>query len=142
MPFVRLPRGLANEQDLYVIPRSATRDLSGLAGFRRGPWGCVDICRTRGRELELIGWAASLDDGPIGSVSIRVGGRDHTCPITVDREDVPAVFSDPRLRRSGWEFRVRMDNDADFVVVSAASARSEQALLYAGPIRASRDEMV
>ncbi len=135
-PAVRLPRGLANEQDLYVVPRDAARDLSGLAGFRRGAWGCVDICRTRGRELELIGWAASLDDGPLEAVSIRVGEREYRCPITVNREDVPAVLGDPRLKPSGWEFKATMDADEAFVVVSAASRRGEQALLYAGPVRA------
>ncbi|MCU0756840.1 MAG: class I SAM-dependent methyltransferase [Xanthomonadales bacterium] len=130
----RLPRGLANEQDLYIVPRDpAWTDLS-LDGFRRGAWGCVDIVRTTGGEIQMIGWAASLDDGPLDGVTVRVGSRSYRCPITMERPDVAAVIGDPRLVQSGWELRAPLEADGAFVVVTATSQQGEQALLYAGPV--------
>lgn len=131
----RLPRGLANEQDIYVVPRDPARDLRALDGIRRGAWGCVDVVRTAGGELEMLGWAASLDDGPLDAVTIRIGEREYRCPITLARPDVSAVVGDPRLTHSGWEFRAPLNAEEAFVVASAISRRGEKALLYAGPVR-------
>lgn len=133
----RLPRGLANEQDLYIVPRDPACELSRLDGFRRGAWGCVDIVRTTGGEIQMLGWAASLDDGPLDAVTVRVGTRAYRCPISMARPDVAAVIGDPRLEHSGWEFRAPLDADGAFVVVTATSQRGEQALLYAGPVQAA-----
>jgi trans-aconitate methyltransferase len=132
----RLPRGLANEQDIYVVPRDPARDLRALDGIRRGAWGCVDVVCTVGGDLEMLGWAASLDDGPLDEVIVRVGEREYRCPITVARPDVSAVVGDPRLTLSGWELRAPLDAVQTFVVASAISRRGEKALLYAGPVRA------
>ena len=75
-PWRRIPRGLANEQDLYVVARSPGRDLSALSGFRKGPWGWVDEWSVSGSgELYLRGWAGSLDEGHLDEVEIRVDAR-------------------------------------------------------------------
>jgi SAM-dependent methyltransferase len=138
-PYVRLARALANEQDLYVVAGDAKRDLAAMHGFRRGPWGWVDVRElAQGGTLQLQGWAASLDDGAVDTVEIDVDGMRHACRTSIERPDVAVAFGDPRLGRSGWALRcdlARGKRDAR-VVVSARTARGEPALLYAGSIGA------
>ena len=134
----RIPRGLAHEQDLYIVAAAPGRDLSVLRSFRHGPWGWVDERALRpSGELYLRGWAASLDDGALEAVDITVDGRRFRCPTGLPRDDVAHVFDDPRLSSSGWEFHhmpaaglgpVR-------VVVSARTQADETALLFAGEMQ-------
>jgi SAM-dependent methyltransferase len=134
-PWFRIPRGLANEQDLYVVPRDPARKLDALASFRKGPWGWVDEWSvSEGRELYLRGWAGSLEDGALPSVEIRIAGKVHDCPCGLARPDVARVLGDARLANSGWEFRHVLPGHPVLVEVSAPSNRGEAALLYAGPL--------
>jgi SAM-dependent methyltransferase len=135
---MRLPRALANEQDLYVVGGSRERDLAALAGFRRGPWGWVDVRRIDDGELHLEGWAASLDDGAVDRVEIEIDGAREICRTSIARPDVAAAFGDARLANAGWSLRRRLDANARSarVAVSARTARGEAALLYAGDVRA------
>lgn len=134
-PWFRLPRGLAHEQDLYVVAAHAGRDLSALAGFRRGPWGWADERRLDDSgDLHLHGWAASLDDGALPVVEVTVDDVVHRVPTGLPREDVATVLGDPRLARSGWEFRHRpAPGDAPLrVVVSAPTPGDGRALIFCG----------
>lgn len=134
----RLPRALANEQDLYVVAADAGADLSALRAFRRGPWGWVDRRElSPSGELCLQGWAASLDDGAVEQVEIEVDGARYRCATGLARADVGAAFADARLAHSGWTFRCQVDpaTPAPRVEVGARSARGETALLYAGRVR-------
>ncbi len=133
--YFRLPRALAHEQDIYVLPANAKRDLSQLANVRRGPWGWTDErWLNDAGELYLRGWAASIDDGPLASISIEIDDQSMECPTGRLREDVARAFDDPRLARSGWEFRYRPPKGTGDirVAVIARTTRGEQALLYAG----------
>ncbi|WP_018233526.1 class I SAM-dependent methyltransferase [Thioalkalivibrio thiocyanodenitrificans] len=136
----RIPKALAHEQDIYVVTRS---DVSGLAAFRRGPWGWVDERRVSPEgELYLRGWAASLDDGPLAHVNISVNGQPHTCPTGLPRDDVAHVFGDARLRPSGWSFHLDLaGNTRAQVEVTAITAAGEKALLYVAtlPVPAMRE---
>jgi SAM-dependent methyltransferase len=133
-PWLRVPLALAGHQDLYVVSGGA-RGLEALSGFRRGPWGFVDrIDLSPSRDLRLEGWAASLDDGTLDVVEIRVDGAAYRCPITLARVDVGAALGDARLALSGWEFRTVLPRTESFVEVAAATSRGESALLYAGPL--------
>lgn len=130
---VRLRQALANEQDLYVMPKDPGRDLSGLGQFRRGAWGWVDdIDFSPEGALLLAGWAATLDEGPAEMVEIRVGGESFEVPIGQPREDVAKVLGDPRLAPSGWTFEHVFAPQRIFVEVSARSRNGDRALLYAG----------
>jgi len=135
---VRLPRALANEQDLYVVGGSRERTLDALASFRRGPWGWVDIRKIAGGALDLEGWAASLDDGTVDRVEIEIDGVRTTCRPSIARPDVAAAFGDARLGGAGWSLRHALHANARSarVAVSARTARGEAALLYAGDVRA------
>ena len=134
-PYFRIPRGLAHEQDLYVVAADPTRDLSALQGFRRGPWGWADERRlSDDGELYLRGWAASIDDGALDAVEITVGDVLHRCPTGRPRPDVARVLADPRLEASGWEFRhvpARGEGPVR-VVVTARTPADERALIFTG----------
>jgi SAM-dependent methyltransferase len=138
-PLRRLRRALANEQDLYVAAADPARDLSALAGFRRGAWGWLDRRELRDGRLELEGWAASLDDGAVAAVEVEVDGRVHACATGIERPDVAAAFGDARLDRAGWRFETTLDAGATeaFVVASTRSLAGERALLYVGTVRAA-----
>ena len=138
-PYVRLPRALANEQDLYVAAADPARDLSVLAGFRRGAWGWLDRRELRDGRLELEGWAASLDDGAVAAVEVEIDGRAHACATGIERPDVAAAFGDARLGRAGWRFETTLGAGVTeaFVVASARSLTGERALLYVGTVHAA-----
>ncbi len=139
-PYFRIPRGLAYQQDLYAVPKTATRDLSVLKNFRWGPWGWVDERRlfTHGNLdlIRLCGWATSFDASPIEHIHISQGGIHTTVPLSVLRTDVEGVFHDPRLRDSGWEVTlahfVESAKAQSFIEISAVCADGTRALLYAG----------
>lgn len=141
--YARLPRGLANEQDLYVVPADPAADLAGLSSFRRGAWGWVDDLElgTDGR-LDMHGWAASLDDGPLDEVLIELDGRAHRCPTGEPREDVARVLHDARLFHSGWRFATTLPATGGevFIQVSGRTARGETALLYTGTLAMPRPD--
>ena len=139
-PYFRVKRGLAYQQDLYVVAKDSTRDLSVLKAFKWGPWGWVDVKSIVGSgELKLSGWATSFDEGGIDSVSIFYDGKEVNCKITVARADVEGVFKDERLRHSGWETvcPLRVGTEQSLVEIIANGKNGERSLLYAGPISES-----
>lgn len=130
---VRLERALANEQDLYVVPRDPGHDLGALLRFRRGAWGWADeVAVDRAGLLHLSGWAATLDEGPAESVEIRLDGEPFEVRVGEPREDVARVLGDARLGTSGWAFERTLAHPRVFVEASARSTRGDAALLYAG----------
>ena len=133
-PCHRIRKGLAHEQDLYTVAADAERDLSPLSRFRRGAWGWVDERSVEGGTLHLRGWAASLDDGALPAVTVRVDGVRHDCPTGLPRPDVRDAFADERLLRTGWDFRLPLADAAaaPWVEVTAHTSQGETALLYAG----------
>jgi len=130
---VRLKRALANEQDLYVVPKDPGHDLGGLLRFRRGAWGWADeVAFDRAGSLRLAGWAATLDEGPAKCVELRVNGEPFEAAVDQPREDVARVLGDARLATSGWAFERSFAAPRVFVEASARSTRGDAALLYAG----------
>ena len=130
---LRFPRALANQQDLYVVTKESNPVLQRLS-LRKGAWGWADIVKlSRNGELNVIGWAASLDHGRLGVVEIRIDDRIHECPIDMAREDVN--------RAIGWEgpmgfsFTTVNCSREIFLEVSASSESTEPALIYAGALR-------
>ncbi len=137
LPCVRLPRALAQEQDLYVVGRDPGQQLAGLAEFRRGPWGWVDRrdLDAHGR-LSLQGWAASFDDGAIARIEILVDGQQHGCGSGQARSDVRDAFDDARFADAGFGFQLQLSAGTRevWLEVHACTARGERALLFAGPV--------
>lgn len=141
-PYFRIKRGLAYQQDIYVVAKNPLRSMSALDIFRWGPWGWVDVRRIlEGGALQLSGWATSFDEGGIDRVFISFDGQAHECQTVVERRDVEAVFQDTRLRWSGWELTQarKVGGNIPFVEVSAQAHNGERALLYAGPMIETND---
>jgi SAM-dependent methyltransferase len=133
----RLPRALANEQDIYVVAADPYRNLSVLGGFRRGPWGWLDQASvSESGQLHLQGWAASLDDGEIDHVEIEFDGATNKIQTGIARPDVVAAFDDKRMARAGWEFRCNLDQRVapGKLAISAHSKGGETALIHLGLI--------
>jgi GT2 family glycosyltransferase/2-polyprenyl-3-methyl-5-hydroxy-6-metoxy-1,4-benzoquinol methylase len=130
----RIAKGLAHEQDIYVVAADQRRDLAVLHGFRRGAWGWVDERRVDGQTLVLSGWAASIDDGALPAVTVRVDGQTHACATGIRRRDVREAFGDDRLIDAGWSWRMALPAESrqPWVEVLATTERGECALLYAG----------
>lgn len=133
---IRLPRLLANEQDLYIAVRDPMPDPSALRGVRRGPWGWVDIRRIAEDRLDLQGWAASLDDGSVEAVEGEIKGTPIRLQPSIERPDVANAFDDPRLLVSGWALQYPLEAGARRarVHIEAVDRRGERTLLYAGPV--------
>jgi SAM-dependent methyltransferase len=131
----RIKRGLANEQDIYVVSKRRG-DLDRLTSFRKGAWGWVDECRvSEAGELYVRGWAASLDDGAIDFVTVTLDGRTYRCPTGLESDDVRRVLNDDRLAFCDWEFKNLLEQSSTaFLEITAGSDDDETALLYAGPI--------
>jgi len=136
----RIAKGLANEQDLYIVARRRLHDLSSLENIRHGAWGFVDkVYFEPDGEFYLYGWAASIDDGLVDHVEVRVGDDFHQCFANLPRMDVVEVLKDPRLLNSGWEISLKLDPaEQHFVAVSVVSKRRERSLVYAGWISEGR----
>lgn len=126
----RIPRALANHQDLYVLGAPGL-PVQRLQDLPRGQWGCVDvIIRSSPDRLKLAGWAALLDSAPARHVEIRVGEHVTRCAPRIDRFDVRDATGDARLLRSGWEIEVPVGAAPLFVEVSAHSDGHAPALLH------------
>ena len=145
-PYFRVRRGLANEQDLYVVPRGRDCDLDRLAAFRKGAWGWVDECRARKRASSTCG--AGPRPSTTGPLEVdRDQDRRHCLPLpdrSPSRRRAHRRANDARLGASGWEFRHRLGAGppSAFAEVTVRSALDEVALLYAGPLaRPSRTNL-
>lgn len=129
----RIRKGLAHEQDIYVLAADPARSLDSLGGFRRGAWGWADERRVDAGRLILRGWAASIDDGALPCVMVRIDGEEHRVPSGLPRPDVRDAFADARLLNSGWSFEIDLPPQCrPWVEVTARSANGETALLYGG----------
>lgn len=102
----RLPRGLCNFQDLFLVAPEPDVDWSGLA-FQSEPQLFVERAEIReGGRLELSGWAAARS-GSVRSLELRIDG-DLRASTAIDlvRPDVAAFFGDERYARAGWRLDV------------------------------------
>lgn len=137
----RIPKGLANEQDLYVVARNQIRDLSALEHIRYGAWGFVDKVFTEPNgQLYLYGWAASIDDGIVDHIEVKLNNHIHNCHAKLLRQDVVDVLKDSRLLYSGWDISLELSPapQSNFVVVTVVSMRGERSLIYLGFITEGR----
>jgi SAM-dependent methyltransferase len=138
MSLLRMPRMLANEQDIYVFSRRPL-DAALMPKFDRGCWGWLDIKRiTATGEVHLEGWAGSLDDGAAPRIEIEINGVAYSLRPSIERPDVVEVFGEARMLMSGWRFQGTMPTGPDDVsVIVTAGGSGSPALIYAGVVRRS-----
>lgn len=131
---VRIPRGLADWQDIYVVSPTAL----DAASPRRVPKGFVDNVRIDGSGVRVSGWASSVHED-----AARVEARlDDTIVASTttfaDRPDVAAWLGVPSAVRCGFECVIPHEAIRSYryqvLTLSAFSQSGEERVLYIGTI--------
>lgn len=98
----RLPRGLCNFQDLFLVAPETGVDFGRLA-FQSEPELFLErAALPEPGRLELSGWSAARS-GAVRSVELRLDDQVvASTPVDLERPDVADFLGDDRFRRSGW----------------------------------------
>jgi len=140
---LRIPRGLGNFQDLYVVAR-ALPPAGGFSSLRllRTPDGFLESCSRIGkRELSLSGWVGDRVTGqPPEAVRIRIGGTlAGTCQDLRPRSS--EVFAADPMLAVEWQATVAVpeaaDVDAALLSIRAVSRDGEELELYSDTVLAA-----
>jgi SAM-dependent methyltransferase len=131
---VRLPRALADWQDVYVVSPSPIADPRP----RRTPKGFVDQFEITDEGVRLAGWA-TLVDAPADRVEVRLD--DEVVAATREfhpRPDVAAWLGAEAATRSGWELVIPHARIRSFryqvATVSAFAADEQERIFFLGTI--------
>ena len=139
--YLRVPRGLADQQDLYVVPKRH-ESLERFAAYRQGVWGWVECSMAFGVTQDaptvlayLSGWAKSLDrDSSVESVYVDVDGVRHQARLGISRPDLAKAWSSD-FENYGWEVRFPIRREGvTFVSVFAQLRGGESGLIYFGKL--------
>ncbi len=135
---IRMPRALAEWQDVYVISPSPIPDASP----RRVPRGFIDVFEVTSIGVRVEGWATAVEERA-DRVEFRVD--DEVVAITREfapRPDVASAIGTPSATDSGWELAIPHDAIRSFryqvVTISAFSRAGEECILFLGTLE-SRD---
>jgi len=134
--YFRIPKGLWNFQDLYVVSRKGDRDFLSL-NVHLGPCGGLDECISNEKEKYCFrGWAADLgDDAWIKDVQILVNGkRIHRCLPLYERPDIVAHYDNEKARCAGWSARIDQNlfTPPDVVMVKCISNTGLERVIWLG----------
>ena len=139
--YLRVPRGLADQQDLYVLPKRQ-QSLERFAGYRQGVWGWVERAIAYGVTqdastalADVSGWAKSLDgDSSVKAVYAEVGGVRYQAALGIRRPDLAKAWSSD-FENYGWELRFPIPRaTTSFVRVLAQLDNDECGLIYFGAL--------
>jgi len=145
-PVLRIPRGLAGSQDLYVVVKENNADTAGLfASLRieREADGFLEHCSLDGRRrnLRLSGWVADRAAGqPPREARIRIDGQDVlSCRDFIPRPDVARAFTADPVDVAGWQATLELPQATAAIAtaelgVYAISQAGEEMHLYSGSI--------
>lgn len=137
--YLRIPRGLADQQDLYVLPKGS-QSLERFSAYRQGPWGWVEHAMATGVTQDaptalayLSGWAKSLDhDSVVESVYAEVDGVRYQARLGIARPDIAQTWGSEFVDY-GWELRFPIARTTQsFVSVFAQLSTGERGLIYLG----------
>ncbi|HKR62598.1 MAG TPA: class I SAM-dependent methyltransferase [Thermoanaerobaculia bacterium] len=128
---VRLPRALADWQDIYVISPTPIEEPRP----RTTPKGFVDQFEITDEGVRLAGWA-TLVHGEADRVEVRFG--DEVIATTREfhpRPDVAAWLGDERATKSGWEIVIPHERIRSFRYdVTTVSAFSAERIFFLGTL--------
>jgi SAM-dependent methyltransferase len=128
----RIPRGLVNFQDLWIVVPEADQDFSGLR-VRAEPEGFVEHCSAPARQLRMAGWTADrILRQPPRELRLRIGGDVRLVIREFQpRPEVSALFPYERVTGYGWRFEAELPANAlergallEIEIVDAAGAIS------------------
>jgi SAM-dependent methyltransferase len=147
-PVLRIPRGLASFQDLYVVVKESgatAADLFSSLRIEREADGFLEHCSIAGqRDLRLSGWVADrVTRQPPEEIRIRIDGLDVlSCRDIQPRPDVAQTFPDDPTDVVGWRATLELPRAAGgigsaelgiYVIYPAG----EERLLYSGSVAAA-----
>lgn len=135
----RVPRGLANFQDLYVVIPSLAGGTAGapapFAGLRVEPSvdGFVERCSRFGpRGLWLCGWVGDREGRPPREVRVKIDG----VPVAACRELEPRgtlAYSSDSLATASWQLKLDLPPgtaDSSVLAISVLAGDGEELELY------------
>lgn len=137
--YLRIPRGLADQQDLYVVPKRR-QSLERFAAYRQGAWGWVEQAMAYGVTqnaptalADLSGWAKSLDaDSSVTAVYAEAGGVRYQATLGIRRPDLAKAWASD-FENYGWQLRFPIPQaTTSFVSVFAQLDSGECGLIYFG----------
>lgn len=134
---VRLPRGLSDWQDLYVISPAPIANPRP----RKSPKGFIELCELTADGIRFAGWATVIDEAP-DRVEVRID--DAIAAIAREfhpRPDVGKSFDSEAAAQSGWECLVPHAAVRSFryqtATVSVVSRDGVERILFLGTIDAA-----
>jgi len=139
--YLRIPLGLADQQDLYVVPKG-NESLERFSAYRQGSWGWVEYAMANGVSKDaptvlayLSGWAKSLDrDSSVESVYAEVDGIRYQARLGIARPDLAQAW-DSDFVNYGWELRFPIaQTTQSFVSVFSQLSTGERGLIYLGKL--------
>jgi SAM-dependent methyltransferase len=145
-PVLRIPRGLASFQDLYVVVKESGadgKDLFSSLRIEREADGFLEHCSRDGRRrnLRLSGWVADrVMRQPPREIRVRIDGRDVlSCRDLTPRPDVAATFPADPVDVVGWQAIVEIPETPATAGLSvhAVSQAGEELRIYSGSIGAA-----
>ncbi len=107
----RIPQGLGQYQDLYIVTQHPQNDVEQLTLYQP-PRGSLDSCYlTSDNMLCLSGWAADLNPGgKIETVQMVVNQQIiQQCQPALPRQDVAERFQRLDLLECGWSCQIPLD---------------------------------
>ncbi len=137
--YLRVPRGLADQQDLYVVPKNQ-QSLERFKAYRQGAWGWVECAMAYGvtqdaptAQAYVSGWAKSLDlASSVKAVYAEVGGVRYQATLGVRRPDLAKAWRSD-FENYGWELRFPIPRaTTSFVSIVAQIDNDESGLIYLG----------
>lgn len=141
----RIPKGLCDYQDLYVVTREPRAELAAL-DTSRGLLGYVENRQRSERGVQVGGWAHDFSNGAsttevVALVNGRVADRTRA---SGERADVAAHFEDPDAVACGWSLSVDgrgMRPDDVMALKATSDAGNELLLLLETWSHAAEDEI-
>jgi SAM-dependent methyltransferase len=139
--YMRIPRGLADQQDLYIVPKHQ-QSLERFSGYRQGAWGWVECAMAYGVTKDaptvlayVSGWAKSLDrDAVVTAVYAEVDGVRYQAALGIRRPDLANAWGG-EFENYGWELRFPIAKaSTSFVSVMAQLDNGESGLIYFGTL--------
>ncbi|HEV2856242.1 MAG TPA: class I SAM-dependent methyltransferase [Thermoanaerobaculia bacterium] len=144
-PVLRIPRGLASFQDLYVVLKEERAEGDAVFSdlrIEREADGFLEHCSWVGaRTLQITGWIADrLTGRPPEEVRIWIDGvRVATCRDLQPRPAVESMFTgDSAVQVVGWRVKVDLpatsDPDSALLSVRPVASDGRESSLYSGKV--------
>lgn len=133
--YLRRPRMLAYEQDLYLTAAEPDLGLAPWHDLRHGLRGWLDGCRVEPDGSRIVwGWAGSMDGDRKVEVAAVADGRPLEVSMGEAKPEVARVLDRPDLANSGWACRVpAAGGTRPRLEIRVRAAGDPDGLIFVGP---------